>query len=105
MKQILENWSYYFKVVGYGFQKDKKIFLEHYNNASHPCFSIKLPLLFILSEKQRIRYLNELYTMREIAERKEMGKSYKELNEKFLKGWTMTFPTGRDLALLPSHID
>ena len=106
MKQkILKCLPYSWKIRLFRFQKDKKTFLEYYNETLHSCFSQNLNLMMCLSDKEQARYLNELFTMREIAERKEAGEPFEELNRKFLKGWVISFPTWRDLIFLPSHID
>lgn len=75
----------------------KKIFWNHCEENSHPCFLIDREFLITSTEKQKIQYLTGLYIRREIARRKSIGEDFEGL----LKN-KVSYPTFEEITSLPS---
>lgn len=101
MKQkIYNSWICMFIRSRYRLSVYKRTFWQYCEENLHPCFLIDYEFLVTSTDKQKVRYLTGLYTRREIAHRKSIGEDFE-----WLLKTKISYPTVKDLALLPSHVD
>jgi hypothetical protein len=94
------DWVYMFIKSRYRLYVYKYTYWKYLEQNLHPCFLIDQEFMFTSNHRQKVKYLNGLYTRREIAHRIVVGEPYEWL----LKAKPY-FLTGSDMARLPSPID